>query len=183
MSTTSDITQSPQILSTCRNNLGFPTDKQWAAPQHYTVSGRLVKVMSLVDFCTVQGGCTVIQWKNLLVHHSELGPLIEMTEVGLLYHIIDLPTCRPTDAHHLPYLYPTSPFLSHFCFPYPCILRIYFISLPTMNSQSFLRTQLRVSTHIPTFVLLPIYYLFILLQTYNRLVSYCGQYSHFYATN
>ena len=52
--------QNPAQKSTCRNvpgSVGYPTDAQWVA-LNATVSGRLVKVVPFVEFCTAQGGCT-----------------------------------------------------------------------------------------------------------------------------
>lgn len=49
--------------SSCRNvpgDAGFPTDAEWAV-LNTTVSGRLVKVVPFVEFCTAQGGCTAQQ--------------------------------------------------------------------------------------------------------------------------
>jgi hypothetical protein len=60
LTSTSIVTQSPQILPTCRNvpgNPGYPTNEQWAALNN-TVSGRLVNVVPFVEFCNAQGGCT-----------------------------------------------------------------------------------------------------------------------------
>jgi hypothetical protein len=58
--TSTSTAQSPQICRNVPGNPGFPTDMQWAA-FNTTVSGRLVKVVPFVEFCTVRGGCTMEQ--------------------------------------------------------------------------------------------------------------------------
>lgn len=61
--TSTNVTQSPLLTSTCRNvpgNPGYPTNEQWAA-LNTTVSGRLVRVVPFVEFCDAHGGCTTEQ--------------------------------------------------------------------------------------------------------------------------
>jgi hypothetical protein len=70
--------QSPS--STCRNvpgNLGFPTDEQWAT-LNTTVSGRLVKVVPFVEFCTAQGGCTAEQFASSTFRATVPGAMDEV---------------------------------------------------------------------------------------------------------
>ena len=66
LTSTCDIRQSPQSLSTCRNvpgSPGFPTHEQWAA-LNATVSGRLVEIVPFVEFCSARGGCTAEQFTS-----------------------------------------------------------------------------------------------------------------------
>ena len=93
----------------------------------------------------------------------------------------DLLTIINYDDHQLLYQYPRSSFFIHSSFPCSLIYFIYFSSLSTMSSQSFLHTQLRVSTCIPIVIILLLIDIITGFPIYNRLVLYCGQYSHFYA--
>ena len=77
--------QSPS--STCRNvpgNPGFPTDEQWAT-LNTTVSGRLVKVVPFVEFCTAQGGCTAEQFTSATFRATVPGAMDEVRLVLFLF--------------------------------------------------------------------------------------------------
>ena len=79
----SDISRSLQTAN-CRNvpgNPGFPTNEQWAA-LNSTVSGRLVKVVPFVEFCSSQGGCTPEQFTSASFRAGVPGA---MDEVNLFF--------------------------------------------------------------------------------------------------
>jgi len=69
----------------------------------------------------------------------------------LLYHLL-------TGVHHLLHRYTSSLLFQYYCyFPLSFIYVYIFIWFPSTNSQSFLRTRLRVSIYIPTVILLLTY--------------------------
>ena len=93
LTSTSFVTQSPQILSTCRNapgSPGYPTNEQWSA-LNQTVSGRLVNVMPFVEFCNTQleGGCTHEQSASSSFRAGVPGAMAGVRVLSLSFYELD----------------------------------------------------------------------------------------------
>lgn len=90
ISSSIDVSESPLILSTCRNvpgNPGYPTIEQWAA-LNSTVSGRLVEVVPFVEFCNTRGGCTPEQSASSSFRAGVPGAMNGVSKEFLLFRFL-----------------------------------------------------------------------------------------------
>ena len=144
------------------------TSRNWWSPVLYLLNNYPpLTILLIYSQSLFHMTITTVFWLLSILLEASFthGGVLKLTRAGLLYlYFSNLPIHQLTDVHQLLYLYPMSPFLFHFLFPYLFISCIYILHLHTMDSQSFLCTWLRVSIYISTFI--PFTYLYYYRTTY-----------------